>query len=99
MRIDGDLNKPDLVILLNIDQEISETRGGKEILMGNDYKKKGIDLKKNISEKYEALFDFSWVNIDASQPIDSVQKNIEPIADKCIITSRKRKLARLWGYK
>ncbi|XP_021900739.1 thymidylate kinase isoform X4 [Carica papaya] len=65
---------PDLVVYLDISPEKAAQRGG---YGGERYEQ--LDFQKKVAQCYEVLSDSSWKIIDACQPIEDVEKELQEI--------------------
>ncbi|KAL4359852.1 hypothetical protein AHAS_Ahas08G0118800 [Arachis hypogaea] len=84
---------PDLVAYLDIPPEKAAERGG---YGGERYEK--LEFQKKVAESYKALHDVSWKSVDACQPIEDVEKQLQEIVFDCVTECQKGKkpLSLLW---
>ncbi|EEF50951.1 thymidylate kinase isoform X2 [Ricinus communis] len=86
---------PDLVLYLDIPPEKAAERGG---YGGERYEK--LEFQMKVGNCYQTLRDSSWEIIDASQPMEEVQKQIQEIVLDHVLASEKGKpLSHLWQHK
>ncbi|MED6135318.1 dTMP kinase [Stylosanthes scabra] len=85
---------PDLVAYLDISPEKASERGG---YGGERYEK--LEFQKKVAESYKALHDVSWKFVDACQPIEDVEKQLQEIVLDCVTECQKGKkpLSPLWS--
>ncbi|MED6134775.1 dTMP kinase [Stylosanthes scabra] len=85
---------PDLVAYLDISPEKASERGG---YGGERYEM--LEFQKKVAESYKALHDVSWKFVDACQPIEDVEKQLQEIVHNCVMECRKGKqpLSPLWS--
>ncbi|QHN96195.1 thymidylate kinase isoform X2 [Arachis ipaensis] len=85
---------PDLVAYLDIPPEKAAERGG---YGGERYEK--LEFQKKVAESYKALHDVSWKSVDACQPIEDVEKQLQEIVFDCVTECQKGKkpLSLLWS--
>ncbi|XP_052197759.1 thymidylate kinase isoform X2 [Diospyros lotus] len=83
---------PDLVLYLDIPPEKAAERGG---YGGERYEQ--LDFQKKVSHYYQMLHDASWKIIDASPPVEEVEKQLREMVLDCVTTCQKGKaLSKLW---
>ncbi|KAE9605219.1 putative dTMP kinase [Lupinus albus] len=83
----------DLVAYLDISPEKASERGG---YGGERYEK--LDFQKKVAESFKVLHDASWKVVDACQPIEDVEKQLQEIVLNCVTECRKGKpLSLLWS--
>lgn len=78
---------PDLVLYLDIAPEKAAERGG---YGGERYEQ--LEFQKKVRESYQALHGASWKMIDASQPLEDIQKQLQEIVLDCVTTCQGGKL-------
>ncbi|XP_027187895.1 thymidylate kinase isoform X2 [Cicer arietinum] len=84
---------PDLVAYLDISPDKAAERGG---YGGERYEK--LEFQKKVAEHYKVLHDSSWKVVDACQPIEDVEKQLQEIVLACVTECRKgRPLSSLWS--
>ncbi|PKI68360.1 hypothetical protein CRG98_011268 [Punica granatum] len=84
---------PDLVLYLDIPPEKAAERGG---YGGERYEQ--LEFQKKVAEYYEVLRDSSWKIIDASLPIEEIEKQLQELASECLKECQKGKpLSLLWS--
>ncbi|XP_071706954.1 thymidylate kinase-like [Rutidosis leptorrhynchoides] len=83
---------PDLVVYLDIPPEKAAERGG---YGGERYEQ--LEFQKNVAQYYKMLSDASWKIIDASLPIEDVEKQLKEVVLDCVMSCQKGKLvSQLW---
>ncbi|KDP46329.1 hypothetical protein JCGZ_10169 [Jatropha curcas] len=83
---------PDLVLYLDISPEKAAERGG---YGGERYEK--LEFQRKVAQCYQTLHDSSWKIIDACQPIDEVQKQLQEIVLEHVKACKNgRPLSHLW---
>ncbi|XP_057787189.1 thymidylate kinase [Salvia miltiorrhiza] len=83
---------PDLVVYLEISPEQAAERGG---YGGERYEK--LEFQKRVAESYKTLRDATWKIIDASLPIEDIEKQLREIVMECVLTCEKGKsFSELW---
>ncbi|GMY29465.1 thymidylate kinase-like isoform X1 [Fagus crenata] len=84
---------PDLVVYLDIQPEKAAERGG---YGGERYEQ--LEFQKKVAKCYQVLHDASWKIIDACQPIEDIEKQLQEIVLDCVKTCQKGKpLSNLWS--
>ncbi|XP_015901678.1 thymidylate kinase isoform X2 [Ziziphus jujuba] len=84
---------PDVVLYLNIPPEKAAERGG---YGGERYEK--LEFQRKVAQSYQNLHDASWKIIDASRPVEDIEKQLQEIVSDCIKTCQKGKpLSFLWS--
>ncbi|KAK7272535.1 hypothetical protein RJT34_29191 [Clitoria ternatea] len=84
---------PDLVAYLDISPEKAAERGG---YGGERYEK--LEFQKKVADCYEVLRDVTWKAVDACQPIEDVEKQLQEIVLDCVTECQKgRPLFSLWS--
>ncbi|XP_027340281.1 thymidylate kinase [Abrus precatorius] len=84
---------PDLVAYLDISPEKAAERGG---YGGERYEK--LEFQKKVADCYKVLHDVSWKVVDACQPIEDVEKQLQEIVLDCVTECKKGKpLSTLWS--
>ncbi|KAL3534033.1 hypothetical protein ACH5RR_007554 [Cinchona calisaya] len=84
---------PDVVVYLEISPEKAAERGG---YGAERYEK--LEFQKKVAQSYNMLFDASWKIVDATLPIEDIEKRIREIVLDCLITCQKGKsLSQLWS--
>ncbi|KAM4122955.1 hypothetical protein ACB094_01G123100 [Castanea mollissima] len=87
------LLSPDLVLYLDIQPEKAAERGG---YGGERYEQ--LEFQKKVAKCYQGLHDASWKIIDACQPIEDIEKQLQEIVLDCVLTCQKGKpLSNLWS--
>ncbi|KAG4960801.1 hypothetical protein JHK84_037889 [Glycine max] len=87
------LPAPDVVVYLDISPEKAAERGG---YGGERYEK--LEFQKKVADWYKVLHDVSWKDVDACQPIEDVEKQLQEIVLDCVTECRKGKpLSTLWS--
>ncbi|XP_030949850.1 thymidylate kinase-like [Quercus lobata] len=87
------LLSPDLVLYLDIQPEKAAERGG---YGGERYEQ--LEFQKKVAKCYQVLHDASWKIIDACQPIEDIEKQLQEIVLDCVMTCQKGKpLSNLWS--
>ncbi|KAH6833626.1 P-loop containing nucleoside triphosphate hydrolases superfamily protein [Perilla frutescens var. hirtella] len=83
---------PDLVVYLDISPEKAAERGG---YGGERYEK--LEFQKRVAQSYNTLCDATWKIIDATLPIEDIEKQLRQIAMECVQTCEKGKpFSELW---
>ncbi|KAK6127493.1 hypothetical protein DH2020_038768 [Rehmannia glutinosa] len=84
---------PDLVVYLGISPEKAAERGG---YGGERYEK--LEFQKKVVESYKTLCDdATWKILDATLPMEDVEKQLRQIVMDCVLTCRKGKpFSELW---
>lgn len=83
---------PDLVLYLDIPPEKAAERGG---YGGERYEK--LEFQRKVAQCYQTLYDSSWKMIDACQPMDEVQKQLQEFVLEHVLACKKgRPLSHLW---
>ncbi|CAL0318533.1 unnamed protein product [Lupinus luteus] len=83
----------DLVAYLDISPEKASERGG---YGGERYEK--LDFQKKVAESFKDLHDTAWKVVDACQPIEDVEKQLQDIVLHCVTECQKGKpLSFLWS--
>lgn len=83
---------PDLVVYLEITPEKAAERGG----YGTERYEK-VEFQKKVAECYHILRDASWKIVDATLPIEEIEKQLGELALDCVMTCKKGKpLSQLW---
>ncbi|KAK7244298.1 hypothetical protein RIF29_39118 [Crotalaria pallida] len=77
---------PDLVAYLDISPQKAAERGGY-----GDERYEKLDFQKKVAESYKTLHDVSWKVVDACQPIEDVEKQLQEIALDCVTECQKGK--------
>lgn len=86
------LPAPDAVAYLDISPEKAAERGG---YGGERYEK--LEFQKKVADCYKVLHDISWKVVDACQPIEDVEKQLQEIVLDCVTECQKGKpLSKLW---
>ncbi|KAL6960460.1 dTMP kinase [Sarracenia purpurea var. burkii] len=84
---------PDLVLYLDIPPEKASERGG---YGGERYEK--LEFQKKVAHSYQLLCDASWKTIDASLPIEDVEKQMKEMVLDCVTTCQRGKpFSKLWS--
>ncbi|KAK7324579.1 hypothetical protein VNO77_28253 [Canavalia gladiata] len=84
---------PDLVAYLDISPEKAAERGG---YGGERYEK--LEFQKKVADCYKVLHDASWKVVDACQPMEDVEKQLQEIVFDCVTQCQKGKpLSTLWS--
>ncbi|OIW01872.1 hypothetical protein TanjilG_31054 [Lupinus angustifolius] len=84
---------PDLVAYLDISPEKASERGG---YGGERYEK--LDFQKKVAESFKDLHDASWKVVDACQPIEDVEEQLQEIVLNCVTGCQNGKpLSLLWS--
>ncbi|KAJ7981740.1 Thymidylate kinase [Quillaja saponaria] len=84
---------PDLVVFLDISPEKAAERGG---YGGERYEQ--IEFQRKVAKNYEVLRDASWKVVDACQPIEDVEKQLQEIVLDCVMSCQKGKpFSHLWS--
>ncbi|CAI9103006.1 OLC1v1001415C1 [Oldenlandia corymbosa var. corymbosa] len=87
-----ELLAPDLVVYLDISPEKAAERGG---YGGERYEQ--LEFQTKVAESYKKLSDASWKTLDATQPIEDIEKHLKEITLECILECQKGKsLSQLW---
>ncbi|XP_010250824.1 PREDICTED: thymidylate kinase isoform X1 [Nelumbo nucifera] len=83
---------PDLVLYLNIPPEKAAERGG---YGGERYEQ--LEFQRKVAQHYKMLCDATWKIIDASLPMEDVEKQLREFVMDCIATCQIGKpLSQLW---
>ncbi|CAI8604146.1 unnamed protein product [Vicia faba] len=83
---------PDLVAYLDISPDKAAERGGY-----GDERYEKLEFQKKVAEHYKVLHDASWTVVDAWQPIEDVEKQLQEIVLACVTECQKGKsLSSLW---
>ncbi|CAI8593126.1 unnamed protein product [Vicia faba] len=83
---------PDLVAYLDISPDKAAERGGY-----GDERYEKLEFQKKVAEHYKVLHDASWKVVDAWQPIEDVEKQLQEIVLACVTECQKGKsLSSLW---
>ncbi|KAL2509583.1 P-loop containing nucleoside triphosphate hydrolase superfamily protein [Forsythia ovata] len=83
---------PDLVLYLDISPEKAAERGGY-----GEERYEQLEFQKKVAQSYKMLSDASWKIIDATLPIEDVEKQLTETVLDCVATCRKGKpLLELW---
>ncbi|XP_038704388.1 thymidylate kinase isoform X2 [Tripterygium wilfordii] len=83
---------PDLVVYLDILPEKASERGG---YGGERYEQ--LEFQKKVAHCYEVLRDPSWKIIDACQPMEEVEKQLQEIVwDQVVACQKGKPLFNLW---
>ncbi|XP_011045182.1 PREDICTED: thymidylate kinase isoform X4 [Populus euphratica] len=83
---------PDIVLYLDIPPEKAAERGG---YGGERYEQ--LEFQKKVAKCYQALCDSSWKVIDACQPIEDIEKQLQDaVLDHVRACERGRPLSYLW---
>ncbi|KAL9322224.1 hypothetical protein ACSQ67_010277 [Phaseolus vulgaris] len=84
---------PDVVVYLDISPEKAAERGG---YGGERYEK--LEFQKKVADFYKVLHDVSWKVVDACQPMEDVEKQLQGIVLDCVTECWKGKLlSTLWS--
>ncbi|XP_057425937.1 thymidylate kinase isoform X1 [Lotus japonicus] len=84
---------PDLVAYLDISPEKAAERGGY-----GDERYEKLEFQKKVAQSYKVLHDHSWKVVDACQPIEDVEKQLQEMVLDCVTECRKgRPLSPLWS--
>ncbi|KAL6997587.1 dTMP kinase [Sarracenia purpurea var. burkii] len=84
---------PDLVLYLDIPPEKAAERGG---YGGERYEQ--IEFQKKVAHSYHMLRDASWKTINASLPIEDVEKQLRQMVLDCVTKCRRGKpFSELWS--
>ncbi|XP_019163358.1 PREDICTED: thymidylate kinase-like isoform X1 [Ipomoea nil] len=84
---------PDLVLYLDISPERAAERGG---YGGERYEQ--LEFQKKVALSYKALQDSSWKIIDATLPMEDIEKELREIVVECMIKCQEGKpLSLLWS--
>ncbi|CAN1133606.1 Thymidylate kinase [Linum perenne] len=87
------LPAPDMVLYLDIPPEKAAERGG---YGGERYEQ--LEFQKKVAECYHALHDSSWKMINACQPIEDIEKQLQSIVlDNVVACKRGRPISHLWS--
>ncbi|XP_057982728.1 thymidylate kinase isoform X2 [Malania oleifera] len=85
---------PDLVVYLDISPEKAAERGG---YGGERYEQ--LEFQQKVAQHYQILRDGSWKIIDASLPMEDVEKQLKEVVLDCVTTCcRGKSLAQLWSH-
>ncbi|KAL6521810.1 dTMP kinase [Orobanche gracilis] len=83
---------PDVVVYLDISPENAAERGG---YGGERYEK--LEFQKKVARSYKTLRDHTWKIVDATLPIEEVEKQLRQIVMECMQTCRKGKpISEMW---
>ncbi|XP_009601111.1 thymidylate kinase-like [Nicotiana tomentosiformis] len=83
---------PDLVVYLDISPEKAADRGG---YGGERYEQ--LEFQKKVARSYLALRDSSWKVIDATLPVEDIEKKLREVILDCMMACHKGKpLSQLW---
>ncbi|KAG8384947.1 hypothetical protein BUALT_Bualt04G0171100 [Buddleja alternifolia] len=83
---------PDLVLYLDISPEKAAERGGY-----GDERYEQLEFQKKVAQSYRTLCDSTWKIIDATRPVEDVEKQLKQIVMECVLTCQKGKpLSQLW---
>ncbi|KAI3463084.1 hypothetical protein Pfo_019747 [Paulownia fortunei] len=83
---------PDLVVYLDISPENAAERGG---YGGERYEK--LEFQKKVAQSYKTLCNATWKMVDATLPIEDVEKQLRQIVMECVLTCQKGKpFSKLW---
>ncbi|KAI8533457.1 hypothetical protein RHMOL_Rhmol10G0011800 [Rhododendron molle] len=84
---------PDMVLYLDIPPEKAAERGG---YGGERYEQ--LEFQRKVAHSYRLLHDASWKSIDASLPMEDVEKQLKEMVLDCVTTCQKGKaLSNLWS--
>ncbi|KAF5456883.1 hypothetical protein F2P56_026313 [Juglans regia] len=84
---------PDLVLYLDIQPEKAAERAG---YGGERYEQ--LEFQRKVAQCYEVLCDASWKIIDACQPMEDIEKQLQEIVLDCVTICQKGKpLSNLWS--
>ncbi|XP_050267461.1 thymidylate kinase-like isoform X3 [Quercus robur] len=84
---------PDLVLYLDIQPEKAAERGGY-----GDEKYEQLEFQRKVAQCYQVLHDASWKIVDACQPIEDIEKQLQELVLECVMACQKGKpLANLWS--
>lgn len=84
---------PDIVLYLDIPPEKAAERGG---YGGERYEQ--LEFQKKVAKCYQALCDSSWKVIDACQPIEDIEKQLQDaVLDHVMACEKGRSLSYLWS--
>ncbi|KAF3439485.1 hypothetical protein FNV43_RR17763 [Rhamnella rubrinervis] len=84
---------PDMVVYLNIPPEKAAERGGY-----GDERYEKLEFQRKVSHSYQVLHDASWKMIDACQPIEDIEKQLQEMVSDCVRICQKGKpLSFLWS--
>ncbi|CAN1127642.1 Thymidylate kinase [Linum perenne] len=85
---------PDLVLYLDIPPEKAAERGG---YGGERYEQ--LEFQKKVAECYHALHDCSWKMINACQPIEDIEKQLQSIVLDNVVACKGggRPISHLWS--
>ncbi|KAG6649796.1 hypothetical protein CIPAW_07G235500 [Carya illinoinensis] len=84
---------PDLVLYLDIQPEKAAERAG---YGGERYEQ--LEFQRKVARCYEVLRDASWKIIDACQPMEDIEKQLQEIVLDCVTICQKGKpLSNLWS--
>ncbi|XP_035549355.1 thymidylate kinase-like isoform X1 [Juglans regia] len=84
---------PDLVLYLDIQPEQAAGRGG----YGSE-RYEQLEFQRKVAQCYQDLYDASWKIIDACQPMEDIEKQLQNIVLDCVTTCQKGKpLSNLWS--
>ncbi|KAK4426076.1 Thymidylate kinase [Sesamum alatum] len=83
---------PDVVIYLDISPEKAAERGG---YGGERYEQ--LEFQKRVAQSYKILCDATWKIVDATLPIEDVEKQLKQIVTECVLKCQKGKpFTELW---
>ncbi|XP_011097317.1 thymidylate kinase isoform X1 [Sesamum indicum] len=83
---------PDIVIYLDISPEKAAERGG---YGGERYEQ--LEFQKRVAQSYKMLRDSTWKIVDATLPIEDVEKQLRQIVMECVLKCQKGKpFVELW---
>ncbi|KAL8480436.1 hypothetical protein ACS0TY_026571 [Phlomoides rotata] len=89
---DAGLLAPDLVVYLDISPEKAAERGG---YGGERYEK--LEFQKRVSQSYKMLCDDTWKIVDATLPMEDIEKKLQQIVMECMLKCLKGKpFSELW---
>ncbi|KAL9684699.1 hypothetical protein QQ045_022140 [Rhodiola kirilowii] len=84
---------PDLVLYLDIDPEKAAERGG---YGGERYEQ--LEFQKKVSQQYQTMRDHSWKIIDASLPMEDIEKQLSAfVLDSMDLCRNGKPLSHLWS--
>ncbi|XP_051153018.1 thymidylate kinase isoform X2 [Andrographis paniculata] len=83
---------PDLVIYLDISPEKAAERGGYGV---ERYEQ--LEFQKKVADSYKMLSDSTWKIVDATLPVEDIEKKVRDMAMECVVMCEKGKpLSKLW---
>ncbi|KAL0461757.1 UNVERIFIED_CONTAM: Thymidylate kinase [Sesamum latifolium] len=83
---------PDAVIYLDISPEKAAERGG---YGGERYEQ--LEFQKRVAQSYKMLCDATWKIVDATLPIEDVEKQLRQIVRECVLKCQQGKpFTELW---